>query len=196
MNLDDFKSLAKGVTAPAGAPGSAKNLNSFIAEMRVRDQRERRSLIGMALIYFSVGLVFAGAAMRAQPGNQLIGLGIVLVALYAGVKGRQFGRVDYAAPAREFLAAAARRYQFWRPADALYAIPLSLILFVGGGLTVWATAQKYLSQSQMPLALAGYGVLVAAVSLLGFIQGRKLWRQKSAAVLQDILRRQQELSNG
>jgi len=196
MNLDEFKSLTKGVTAPAGAPSSDTNLDSFIAKMRARDQRERRRLMGMALVYLSLGLVFAGAAMGKQPGNSVIGVGIILVAVYAGLKGRWFGRVNYAAPAMEFLAAAARRYQFWRATDALYVIPLLLIMFVGGGLTVRGIAQKYLSQPQIPLALAGYLVLMVALCVFSFIQGRKLWRQNSATLLEDIHRRQDELSNG
>ena len=77
-----------------------------------------------------------------SPGTRLIGVGIVLVALYAGLKGRRFGRVDYAALARDFLATAARQYQFWRATDLLYAIPVLLTLLVGGALTVWGIAQK------------------------------------------------------
>jgi len=196
MNLDEFKSLSKSVTAPAGTPSGNTNLNSFITEMRARDQQERRRMMGMALIYFSVGIVFTGAALGRRPGSQLIGVGFLLIALYAGLKGRWFGRVNYAAPAREFLAAAARRYQFWRATDLLYAIPLLLIILVGGGLTVWRIAQRYFSEPHVPLVLGAYVVFVAAVSVFGFIQGRKLWQQKSAGFFEEIRRRQQELQNG
>jgi len=195
MNLDDFKSLTKGVTAPAGGPASETNLNSFIAEMRARDQRERRRLMGMALVYLPVGLVFAGAAMSERPGGRMIGVGIILVAVYAALKGRQFGRVNHAAPAREFLADAARRYQFWRATDLFYVIPLLLILFVGGGLTVRGMAQRYLSPPHVALVLVAYVVFVTAISVFGFSQGRKLWRQRSAGFLEDIQRRQHELDN-
>jgi hypothetical protein len=34
MNLDDFKPLTKAVTAPATAPSSPNNFDSFIAQMR------------------------------------------------------------------------------------------------------------------------------------------------------------------
>jgi len=196
MNLDEFKSLAKGVSAPTSTPSSDSNLGTFITEMRTRDQQERRRLMGMALIYFSVGIVFTGAALGRPPGSQLIGVGFVLIALYAGLKGRWFGRVNYAAPAREFLAAAARRYQFWRATDLLYAIPLLLIILAGGGLTVWRIAQRYFSAPHVPLVLAAYVVFIAAVCVFGFIQGRKLWQQQSAGVLEEIHRRQQELQNG
>jgi len=195
MNLDEFKSLTKGVTAPTGTPSSDTNLDTFITEMRVRDQQERRRFMGMALIYFSVGVAFTSAALGRPPGSRLIGVGFVLIALYAGLKGRLFGRVNYAAPAREFLAAAARRYQFWRATDLLYAIPLLLIILGGGGLTVWRIAQKYFSQPHVPLVLAAYVVFIAAVSVFGFIQGRKLWQQQSAGVLEEIHRRQRELDN-
>lgn len=196
MNLDEFKSLSRGVTAPAAASSSDKNLAPFITEMRARDQQERRRLMGMALVYLSVGIVFTGAALGRSPGSRLIGVGFVLVALCAGLKGRWFGRVNYAAPAREFLDAAARRYQFWRATDLLYVIPLLLIMFVGGGLTVWRIAQQYFSESHIPLTLAAYVVFVAAVCVFGFVQGRKLWQQKRAGLLEDIHRRQLELQNG
>lgn len=196
MNLDNFKPLTKSITAPPGAPPSDTSLDSFIAKMRARDQQERRRLMGMALIYFSLGVVFVGAALGGQLGNQVIGVGIILVALYAGWKARHFGSVNYAAPASEFLVAAARRYQFWRAADAYYVIPLLLIMFVGGGLTVWQIAQKYFIQPHVPLALAAYLVFAAVVSVFGFMQGRKQWQRKSAVLLEEIHRRQRELDNG
>jgi len=196
MNLDEFKSVTKGVTAPRGTPSSDTNLDSFITKMRSRDQQERRRLMGMALIYLSVGIVFTGAPLSRQPASGLIGAGIVLVALFAGLKGRWFGRVDYAAPTRDFLAAAERRYQFWRATDVLYVIPLLLVMVVGGGLTVWQIAQKYFSQPHIPLVLAAYGLFVVSVAVFGFVQGRKVWRQKSAGFLEEIQRRQQELQNG
>ena len=57
-------------------------------------------------------------------------------------------------------------------------------------------AQKYFSQPHTPLVLAAYVVSVAAVSVFGVIQGRKLWQQKSAGLLEEIHRRQQELQSG
>jgi hypothetical protein len=67
---------------------------------------------------------------------------------------------------------------------------------VGGGLTVWRIAQRYFSEPHIPLVLAAYVVFVVALSVFSFIQGRKLWRQNSAGLLDEIHRRQQELQNG
>lgn len=196
MNLDDFKSLTKGVTAPASASSGDANLRSFIAELRARDQRERHRLLGMALIFFSVGVVVAASGKAYWPGTCLTGVGIILVAGYMRLKGRWFGRVDYTAPAQEFLAAAAKRYRFWPAEDIVVALPLLLILGVGGGLTVWQIALRYLGQNGTFLALSGYVAFFAGVCVFGWIAGRKQWRRESAALLAEIERRQRELRNG
>lgn len=196
MNLDEFRHLNKDVTAPASSLSAAHNLGGFIEEMRSRDQREHRRLVGMALIFLSLGVVFTGGGMGGGPGSRVTGAGFILVALYAGLKGRWIGRVSYAAPAREFLAAAAKRYQFWRAGDALYVIPLLLIMFVGGGLTVWGMALKYFGPQHTLLVMGGYAVFITTVSLFGLFQGWKLWQKESAALLKEIHRRQRELDNG
>lgn len=196
MNLDNFKTLTKNVTAPVSAPSGDTNLGGFIAELRARDQWERRRLLGMALILLPVGLVFAVVGGAERPGTRLTGVGIMFVAAYMSLKGRWFGRVDYAAPAQEFLAAAAKRYRFWRAQDTLFAIPLLLTLGLGGGLTVWLTALKYSGPRGALLALAGYGLFLAGLCVFAWIVSRKQWRQESAGLLAEIERRRRELDNG
>ena len=199
MNLEEFKHVNKSVTASARSLAATDNLGGFIEELRSRDQREHRRLLGMAVVFLSLGVVFAGGGMGGGSGSLVTGVGFMLVAVYAGLKGRRIGRVNYAAPARAFLASAVKRYQFWRAWDLLYVAPLFLIMVVGGGLTVWGIAQKYVSPlhtRQILLVMGGYVLFIAAVSLFGLIQGRKLWREKSAAFLEEIRRRQSELDNG
>lgn len=196
MNLDEFKPLTKGVTAPASAPSGDTNLGNFIAELHARDQRERRRWLGMALILFPVGLVFAASGREQRPGTGLVGLGILFVAAYMSLKGRWFGRVDYTAPVRDFLAAAARRYHFWRAQDVVLVVPLLLTLGLGGGLTLWLTAVKYLSPGGTLLALAGYVVFFVALCVFAGIVSWKKWQQESAVLLAEIRRRQRELENG
>ena len=196
MNLDDFKDLTKHVTAPAGAPSSDAKLGGFIAEMRARDQQARRRALGMAIIMFGVGSTFIATGRADRPGAALTGLGMVFVAVFMIVKGRSFGRVNYAAPAREFLAAAAKRYQYWRAEDMVFTVPLLLTLGEGGGLTVWLTAQKYLGERGVRFAILGYLVFFVGLCVFGWIAGRKQWQREHAAWLDEIRRRQGELSNG
>ncbi len=195
MNLDDFKHLTKGVSAPAGALSAAENLDSFIAQLRARDQQERRRMLGMALIMFPVGLVFMISGAARPTGAELVGLGIVLSAAFMCLKGRWFGRVDYAAPAREFLAAAARRYRFWGSINLPAIIPL-VVLGLGGALTVYHTACRYLSDRGIGLALGGYGVFFIALCVFALVVTLKDWRRQTAVLLDEIRRRQQELENG
>ncbi len=195
MNLDDFKPLTKGVTAPASAPSAGDNLDNFIVQMRERDQRERRRLLGMALILFPVGLVFMVSGATRWTGAELIGLGIVLSAAFMCLKGRWFGRVDYAAPAREFLAAAAKRYRFWGTLNLPAVIPL-LVIGLGGALTIYYTASRYLHERGTRLALGGYGVFFVGLCVFALIVSRKDWRKETATLLEEIRRRQQQLDNG
>lgn len=196
MNLDDFKDLTKHVTAPKVAPSSDAKLGGFIAEMRVRDQRARQRVLGMAIILFAVGSTFIATGRADRPGAALTGVGIVFVAAFMGLKGHLFGRVNYAAPAQEFLAAAAKRYQFWRAEDTVFAAPLLLTLGAGGGLTVWLTAIKYLGDRGARFTILGYLVFFVGLCVFGWIVSRKDWRKENAALLEEIRRRQLELGNG
>ncbi len=195
MNLDEFRHLTKGVRAPAGAPSSASNLDGFIAQLRARDQQERRRLLGMALILFPVGLVLMISGASRPTGAELIGLGIVLSAAFMCLKGRWFGRVDYAAPARDFLAAAAKRYGFLGTKDVLAILPL-LVMSLGGALTVYHTACRHLSGRGILLALGSYLVFFVALCVFAFIVSRKDWRRETSGLLEKIRQRQQELENG
>jgi hypothetical protein len=195
MNLDDFKSLTKGVTAPAGAPSAAENLDSFIAQMRARDQQERRRMLGLALILFPVGLVFMISGASRPTGAELLGLGIIMSAAYACLKGRWFGRVDYAAPASKFLAAAAWRYRFWGPINLPAIIPL-LVIGLGGALTIYYTASRYLGERGRALALGGYLVFFIALCVFALVVSLKDWRRETGGLLEEIRRRQHQLENG
>jgi hypothetical protein len=196
MNLDDFKPLAKAVTAPASAPSATENLDSFIARMRAQDQQQRRRLLGMALILFPVGLVFMVSGASRLTGADLIGLGIVLSAAFMCLKGRWFGRVDYAAPAREFLAAAVKRYRFLGVKDVPALVPL-LVVGLGGALTIYHTASRlHLSDRGRVLALGGYLVFFVALCVFGLVVSRKDWHRQTTVLLQEIRQRQQQLENG
>ena len=195
MNLDDYKPLTKGLTAPAGAPSAAENLDRFIAQMRAQDQRRRHLALGLALILGAVGTVFAAVGTAKVPGLSLIGLGSMLSAGFAWLKGRGFGRVDYAAPAREFLGAAARRYRFLGMKDAPALVPL-LVMGAGGAVAVHHAASRYLNERAALLALGGYLVFFVALCVFALVVSRKDWRQQNAELLQEILRREQELQNG
>jgi hypothetical protein len=196
MNLDDFKPLTKSVTAPADAPSAAENLNGFIAQMRARDQQERRRALGMALILFPVGLVFMVSGASRLTGADLIGLGMVLSAAFMCLKGRWFGRVDYAAPAQEFLAAAARRYRFLGVKDVPAMVPL-LVMGLGGALTIYHTASRsHWSGRGTVLALGGYVVFFVALCGFALVVSRKDWHRETTVLLEEIRQRQQQLENG
>ncbi len=195
MNLDDLRRLMKGITTPTDSPSTGKNLDSFIAQMRAQDQKQRRLALGMALTLLSLGTVFVVVGVRASIGTELIGLGIMLSSGYIYLKGRGFGRVDYAAPAQEFLAAAAKRYSFLGMKDVLALIPL-LVMGLGGGLVVHHAAVRHLTERGAGLALGGYVMFLVALCVFALVVSRKDWREAHADLLREIRQRQQELQNG
>ena len=195
MNLDDFKPLMKGVTAPTDSPSAGENFDIFLGRMRARDQKQRRLALGMAMILFSVGTVFGSVGVRSSTGTGLVGLGIMLSAGYIYWKGRGFGRVDYAAPARGFLAAAAKRYRFLGMKDLLALVPL-LVMALGGALVIRQAASRHLTERGVWLVLSGYLVFLIALCVFALIVSRKDWRRENADLLREIHQREQELQNG
>ena len=195
MNLDDFKPLTKAVTAPVTGPSSPNNLDSFVAQMRACDQKQRRRVLGMALIVCALGTVFVAVGVSGQRGTEVIGLGMMLSAAYMALKGRAFGRIDYAAPAQEFLAAAAKRYGFLGVKDVLALVPL-LVMGLGGGLVIHHAAARHLTERGVGLALGGYMVFLAALCVFALVVSRKDWRRNTGGLLWEIRQRQQKLQNG
>ena len=194
MNLDDYKLLARTVKAPMDGPSTAENLGSFIAQMRARDQQRHRLAGAMALIFTAVGTVFVAVGIHRFPGLSLIGLGMVLSALYAFLKGRGFGRVDYAASAHEFLAAAAKRYRFLGMKDAPALVPLGAMV-LGGALAVHNAALRYMKEGSALWVLSGYAAFIIALCGFSLIVTWKDWRKEDALLLREIRRRQGELQN-
>ncbi len=195
MNLDDSKNLRKCLNAPSSAPSAAENLDQFIARMRAQDEQQRRRALSIAFILFPVGVVFAAAGVSKSAGAGVIGLGIMLSAAYICLKGRSFGRVDYTAPARDFLTAAAKRYRFLGMKDLPALIPL-LVLGLGGALSVYHTASRHLNERGVLLALSGYFVFLTALCVFALIVSRKDWQRDTADLLREIRQRERELQDG
>jgi hypothetical protein len=188
MNLDDFKSIHKQQNAPPGGPSGDARIGSFIAELRQHDSNQRRKALLLAGGQVSLGVCLLAIGGEGRPGTTLIGAGSLFVALYSGLRAYGFGRVDYAAPTRQFLADAARRYQFWRLEDTLIAIPILLTLGLGGGITVWLAADKYLSPSGLMLAMTAYTLFFLGTCVFGWIASRGNWRREHATTVAEIRR--------
>jgi hypothetical protein len=119
----------------------------------------------------------------------------MLSAGYIYLEGRAFGRVDYAASAQEFLAAAAKRYGFPGVKDVLALVPL-LVMGLGGGLVVHRAAARHLTERGVELALGGYVVFLVALCVFALVVSRKDWQRDTAELLREIRQREQELRNG
>jgi hypothetical protein len=138
-------------------------------------------------------LVTVGASRF--PGVAVIGVGSMLSAAYADLKARSFGRVEYSAPTREFLAAAAKRYGFLGMKDAPALVPL-LVMGLFGALAVHQAAARDLSERGVALAVGAYLLFLVALCVFALIVSRKDWRREHAELLQETFRREHELETG
>lgn len=196
MNIEDFKSQARAMTAPSeGTP--VCHVESFMTKMKERDRTERRRLIVYSSIIFSVGIVFFSVArLRHASGILLLAIAYLAIAGVAWLKARAFDRVQYTGTTSAFLAAAFHRYRFWRPADWLFAVPLGLLLAYSGALTIQEAASRYLAPAGQEIALVAYCVFFVLVVCLGVVFSRKDWKRQNAEVIAEIKKMQKELANG
>jgi hypothetical protein len=98
------------------------------------------------------------------------------------------------APAREFLAAAAKRYRFLGMKDVLALVPL-LVTGLGGGFAVYDSASRHLTERNALLALSGYLVFFVALCVFAVIVTRSDWHRQTAELVREIRRRERELED-
>jgi len=70
------------------------------------------------------------------------------------------------------------------------------VMGAGGAVAVHHAASRYLNERAALLALGGYLVFFVALCVFALVVSLKDWRQQNAELLQEILRREQELQNG
>jgi hypothetical protein len=187
MELDDFKKDAKPVSGN-GANGNGAKMDSFIEELKAKDNEIRKKIRVMMIIYVMFFAVY-GSTLSLQHGGLKTGyailvLGFLLILAYFFYKYQKVRKIDYSAPVRLFLEKAEDRYSFMTLLDWIVIIPLLFIIGTGGLIIVWYSFCKYMTAPYLPAGIY-LGIIAAAVAV-GFWAGTKQWKKESGDLYRKI----------
>jgi hypothetical protein len=196
MELDDFKHT-ESVQSPSPDPLPAAGhdqLQSLVEEVKTQDATLMKALLIMLISFGALGLIYLTSISRntglMKTGYILLGGGFFLLEVYFFTKYRIRKKIDYAAPALEFLRKAEKRYTFWSLPDLLVSLPLLLSMGLGGGLIVYASFQKYFPGSFVPTII--YILIFCAAVAVGSYAGRKQWVQNNKPICEKIRQMREE----
>jgi hypothetical protein len=184
-------------TQAVGAAASTRAAEDLIAALKIADQKQKKmlrigtTLFAIATAAFLVVFVLSfldpakGGVAWEQSMLQKGGLVVIYILVTAFyVFGLwKLSRIDYAAPARQFLEQAELRYRFMKPSDRTLAI--------GGlvGVCVISTVGSvpYLSRlfgfgnNYVPMYII-FPLCVLLIAVLGFYFTKKEWERERAAL--------------
>lgn len=197
MELEDFKSI---LNEESGRNRSTINLNSdkmttLIEELKKQDAEDRRKTFYFIIMFFVFVVVYAGTRNLHQ-GGMRTGFSILVCAFFL-ILGyffwffQRLKRVNYGAPALQFLKDAERRYRFMNASDWMITIPLIVLLISGGAMIVHYTFIKYFGDSMIPLFI--YLGFMACVVGFGFWASVVNWRKSKGSILKKIREMQREI---
>jgi hypothetical protein len=110
------------------------------------------------------------------------------------MKIRTLRQLDYSLPVLEFLDGALRRYQFIRPLDLLYVIPLLIGIGVSGGFYVVSVmTPRYFAENHTFAVVVVYGLFFACVCCTGWYFSWKNWRRDKGGIQEEITHMRREL---
>jgi hypothetical protein len=190
MELDDFKNIGKSQKTPefTGDKSNTEPMETFINELKLQDEKQRKSLLALVGIFAMFVAVYSGTFSLQKgdmkAGYALLVFGFVLVLGYMFRKFRQIIKVDYTAPATVFLQKAEQRYRFMTLTDWVITLPLLALFITGGSLIVHASFTKYFGDSIIPVVV--YLFIMALAVGIGFWAGRKNWNKHYEATLEKI----------
>lgn len=177
MELDDFKNTSP--QTPEGMPhdATADPLGRLIRDMKQRDQLDTRAMYLMVALFFTFVVIYSSILARKsgilQGGYALLVGGFLYSLVFFLVRLRSLKKINYAAPVREFLRRAERRYAYWPWQDILTVIPATVAMAIGGGLIVDGSFQKYFPGSVVPVLI--YAAVFVAALGIGHFSGKKMW---------------------
>lgn len=194
MDFDAIKSRAQQVKAPpVGPPALGErpaSIDGLVAQLRAADERQRgglRKALPLYLIATVCWVLFFAAMSWLPGGTQSVArplfwgsLAGVYVLVTAGVlwRLRRLGEIDYAAPTREFLARAERRYRFMGLWGHITGTVGCLLLGAAAGpYVVNLMLSRYVGPQHRATVITWYCILYAAVCVMGFVFTYLDWRR-------------------
>lgn len=197
MELEDFKSI---LNEESERNRSTINLNSdkmttLIEELKKQDAEDRRKTFYFIIMFFVFVIVYTGTRNLHQGGMRtgfsILVFAFILILGYFFWGFQRLKRVNYSAPAIQFLKEAEKRYRFMTIMDWIITIPLIGLLITGGGMIVHYTFIKFFGDSFVPLFIY-LGFMVCIVGF-GFWASIDRWRKSKGLLLRKIRQLQHEI---
>lgn len=212
MNLDDIKGKAQQVKAPpigrADRDSGPRSLDDLVARLRAADDRTRGGMRKAVPLYAIATACFLfvfviGAWLPPKPwsvGRALFSgvLSGIYLLLTMGLfrQLRRLKEIDYAAPTRQFLAAAEQRYLFMRFKEYLASgIGCVLLGVVAGFFLVERMIPRYIDPEHRTLMIVLYAVSYLGLCTAGFVFTYRNWKRDKRALWLETRRMLAELDS-
>jgi hypothetical protein len=210
MDLDELKRRAKEVKAPLGR-GAAGNsagggLERLIAVLGAEEERDRKRARRM-MIFFGLASVFYCALFTLTwifppddpPARSRLALGIFTAVFFGfAVAGWRNWRAltdrVRGESVRAALERAERSYSFIQPGAAILALPVLLVLTLGG-LSGWTgAAARYFPSADPAHVMGAFWVFWGAGVALGGLFGWLDWKKRRSGIRDEVRAMLRELS--
>jgi hypothetical protein len=118
-------------------------------------------------------------------GYLMIGAGLIIGAAYLFIRYKSFSPGTYSLPITEFLQRAEKKISYFNLTDYLIIIPILLFLGTGGGLVFVTSLLEYNDNSVLLIII--WIIFFLALSVFGFLAGRKNWEKDYGPLFQKII---------
>jgi hypothetical protein len=197
MELDDFKNRNSRHNTIKSETGLINNslmdvlIDSF--KIEIKSQR-KKSLIWISVLLM-LGIIYLSTSARVSDftsiGYHLTVIGFVLGGIYLYFRYRTLPDSIYTLPVLEFLDKAEKKIKFINLIDWLIIVPLLLMLGTGGGIIFTTRLLNY--TDNITLLLIIWVIFFIALSIFGFVAGKKNWEKEHAVLLREFQKARESL---
>ena len=197
MELDDFKNRNSRHNTIKSETGLINNslmdvlIDSF--KIEIKSQR-KKSLIWISVLLM-LGIIYLSTSARVSDftsiGYHLTVIGFVLGGIYLYFRYRTLPDSIYTLPVLEFLDKAEKKIKFINLIDWLIIVPLLLMLGTGGGIIFTTRLLNY--TDNITLLLIIWVIFFIALSIFGFVAGKKNWEKEHVVLLREFQKARESL---
>lgn len=191
MELDDFKKKKLSYTGSEteNITGSEARVDNMIYIFRSYEKIHRRKVIAMIAIETILAIIYMSGIIHQTGltalGYSMLGAGCITGAAYLYIRYKTFSSETYTLPITEFLLRAERKIRYFNLTDYLIIIPILLFLGTGGGLVFVTRLLNY--TDNLVLLIIIWIIFFLALSVFGFLAGRKNWQKEYGSLFQKIV---------
>lgn len=190
MELEDFKQMQTEQNGQEVLKDINKDLtpDKFVEQFKADLLKQRKKtiywssmLVILSIFYFSKLSQVNGAV---SIGYDLIGVGLILGAVYLYVRYRTPSNFLFTLPLVDFISYAEKRLRYMNISDWIIIIPLLLMLGTGGGIIFISSLLKY--TDNLNLLLVIWILFFISLSVFGFYVSKKDWKKEHDSLLNEL----------